>query len=287
VTARITVAGTLTLDDVTTPWGRRREVVGGSALYTALAAAPSAPVRVVGVVGEDAADRILGLLRRSEIDVGDVDVLPGPTFRWRAVHDFERWVTAFEEVDEGVMAGWQPRLSSEAATSPLLFLGSMHPRLQRAVLDASHSPLIVADSMVAFIRDRREEVLEVVERSDVLVLNRSELAALAQVPEEAWLDAAKELCAAGRRVVVVKAGPEGAAAVTPAHVVRRPAVPVSVVVDPTGAGDALAGGMLGYLARSGRPLEDCLEEALAAGLLAASRTIVDFGPAGLVSAGRC
>lgn len=279
----ITVAGTLTLDDVTTPHGRRRDLPGGSALYTALAARAAAPVGVVGVVGDDAAPLLLGLLRRHGVAVDDVDVVVGPTFRWRARHDFERWVTACEHSDPGVMARWRPRLGPAAAAAPVLFVGSMPPEQQGAVLAASRAELVAVDSMVVFIEADREAVAAVAGAADLVFLNRAELAALTGAAPGEWPEAARSLCRGRTRVVVVKAGPEGAAAVTRGGIVALPALPVPLVVDPTGAGDALAGGMLGYLAAHRLPPEDCLDEALAAGLRAAARAVVDFGPAGLVA----
>jgi sugar/nucleoside kinase (ribokinase family) len=280
----ITAAGTVTLDDITTPRGRGTEQQGGSAVYFALAAAPYVPVHLVGVVGRDAEARLRALAAGAGIDLGGLEVSQAPTFRWRAIHDFERWVTASEQAEEGAYASWRPRLSGAAAAAEVLFLGSMAPAAQLSALRQSRARLVGADSMTVYIGTQRRRVVEVAESADVLFLNRAELAALGGVPAERWREAAAALCGRGRlRVVVVKGGPLGAACVTAAEVVERGAHPVGTVVDPTGAGDALAGGFLGACARAGWDPADHLDEALDAGLRRAAQAISRFGPEGLLA----
>jgi sugar/nucleoside kinase (ribokinase family) len=138
--------------------------------------------------------------------------------------------------------------------------------------------------MTVYIGAQRERVTSVVEAADVLFLNRTELAALSDRPAEQWREAARDLCGRRRlRVVVVKAGPLGAACVTATEVVERAAHPVGTVVDPTGAGDSLAGGFLGACARAEKDPVDHLVEALEAGLRRAAQAISRFGPEGLLA----
>jgi len=281
----ITATGTVTLDDVTTPHGRRADQQGGSAVYFALAAAPFAPVHLVGVVGRDVEERVRRTAVAAGVDLEDLEVSAAPTFRWRATHDFESWVTACEHTEEGALTGWRPRLGQAAAAAEVLFLASMPPATQLAALAQSGARLIGADSMTVYIGGQRDAVTAVAEAADVLFLNRAELAALSGLPGERWREAAAALCGRGRlRVVVVKAGPLGAACVTADRVVERGAHPAGTVVDPTGAGDALAGGFLGACARAGRDPVEHLEEALDAGLRRAAQAISHFGPEGLLAA---
>jgi sugar/nucleoside kinase (ribokinase family) len=266
---RITATGTVTIDDVTTPLGHGTEQQGGSAVYFSLAAAPFVPVHMVAGAG---------------VDLEGLEVSVQPTFRWRATHDFERWVTACEQSDEGAYASWRPRITGAAAAAEVLFLGSMPPGLQLEALAQSRARVIGADSMTVYIGAQRERVTSVVEAADVLFLNRTELAALSDRPAEHWREAARDLCGRRRlRVVVVKAGPLGAACVTATEVVERAAHPVGTVVDPTGAGDALAGGFLGACARAEKDPVDHLVEALEAGLRRAAQAISRFGPEGLLA----
>jgi sugar/nucleoside kinase (ribokinase family) len=281
---RITATGTVTIDDVTTPLGHGTEQQGGSAVYFSLAAAPFAPVHLVGVVGRDGETQLRRTASGAGVDLEGLEVSPEATFRWRATHDFERWVTACEHAEEGAYATWRPRLTDAAAAAEVLFLGSMPPGLQLEALAQSRARVIGADSMTVYIGAQRDRVTSVVEAADVLFLNRTELAALSDRPAERWREAARDLCGRRRlRVVVVKAGPLGAACVTATEVVERAAHPVGTVVDPTGAGDALAGGFLGACALAERDPVDHLVEALDAGLRRAAQAISRFGPEGLLA----
>ncbi len=280
----IAAAGTVTIDDVTTPLGRGTEQQGGSAVYFSLAAAPYAPVHLVGVVGRDGEERLRRTAAAVGVDLAGLEVSAEPTFRWRATHDFEHWVTACEHSEPGAYASWRPRLEGEVARADVLFLGSMPPAAQLEALSQSQARLVGADSMTVYIGSQHRRVTAVVEAADVLFLNRTELGALTDRPADDWREAARALCGRGRlRLVVVKAGPLGAACVTAGGVIERAAHPVGTVVDPTGAGDALAGGFLGACARAEADPLDHLSEALDAGLRRAAQAISSFGPAGLLA----
>ena len=276
----VAVAGTLHRDDITTPHGRRQSL-GGSAVYFALAAARYAPVHVNGIVGLDTRAEYEALLRGAQIDLGGVVTGDGPTFVWHAVHDFERWVTSSEWVEPGCDADWHPDLNHASRASPVLFLGSMHPRLQRAVLDQSDARLIGADSMTVFMREDHAGVRAAVEAADILFLNTEEVELLAG--RSNWREAGRALCGAGRlRAVVIKLGPDGAACVTRSELHELEAHPVERVIDPTGAGDALAAGFLGYCAREESDSEAAFAPALAEGVRCAAAAVTAFGTDGLL-----
>jgi sugar/nucleoside kinase (ribokinase family) len=280
VTWEVAVAGTFHRDDVTTPAGRR-DVLGGSAVYFALAASRFAPVHVNGIVGSDTAADYRRMLDSPAIHLDGVVVSDLPTFRWHAVHDFERWVTSHESAEPGCDPEWRPLLPAPSRQAEVLFVASMDPGLQRDVLDQSSARLIGTDSMTEFIESRPAEVLSVVERVDILFLTSSELAVL--TGDDDWRASAAGLLGLGRlRAVVVKRGPRGAACVTAGAVIEMAAVPVPRVVDPTGAGDALAGGFLGHVARGGRADETAFDVALNEGIRCAADAVVEFGTAGLV-----
>jgi sugar/nucleoside kinase (ribokinase family) len=279
VTWEVAVAGTFHRDDVTTPAGRR-DVLGGSAVYFALAASRFAPVHVNGIVGSDTVAGYREVLGAPGIRLDGMVVSELPTLHWHAVHDFERWVTSHESSEPGSDPEWQPALTEPSRLAEVLFVASMDPRLQRDVLDQSEAGLIATDSMTEFIESRPAEVLAVIERVDVLFLTAAELAALTGADD--WHASASGLLGTGRlRAVVVKRGPRGAACVTAGAVIEMAAVPVPKVVDPTGAGDALAGGFLGTVARSERADEAAFAVALAEGMRCAADAVVEFGTAGL------
>jgi sugar/nucleoside kinase (ribokinase family) len=285
----IAVVGTLCLDDVTTPRGHRSGQLGGSAVYFSLAASRAVRVHLCGIVGRDAEALVHGTLAGRDVDLSGLEVSEGPSRHWRAVHDFERWVTASETSDEGASDLWSRRISAGAAAAAVIFLGSMDPLQQRAVLGQGAWRLVGSDSMVEHIEAQHAAVRQVAEASDVLFLNRSELCALTGAADDEWADAATELLGQGRlRAVVVKGGPLGAACVSAAGIVEREAHPVEPVVDPTGAGDALAGGFLGACAVAERGDDAFWPIALDAGLRCAADAISDFGTTSLRtgSAGR-
>jgi len=277
------VAGTAHVDDITTPAGRRPEQLGGSAVYFALAAAGQATVHLNAVVGSDSATAFDQLLAGAAVVADGLVVSEEPTCRWRARHDFGRWVAVDTSIDEGCDASWEPRLTPAAAGAEVLFLASMRPALQQAVLGQSRARLVGADSMTDYTGPERESVHEVAHACDVLFLNRAELASLAGVPPTTWREAATGMCGVGRlRALVVKAGPDGASLVTREGMVSRPAAPVGRVADPTGAGDALAGGFLAACAAAERDDIDFFAHALDAGLQRAAAAISQFGPGGLL-----
>lgn len=278
----IAVAGTVHVDDIVTPAGAATGLLGGSAVYFALAAARSAAVHVNGIVGADHAAAFLELLRGPRVSTEGLVVSDLPTFRWHARHDFDRWVAVDTFSDDGCDPTWRPRLPAEAARAEVLFLASMSPALQREVLAQSGARLVGADSMTDYTGPEREAVREVVHASDVLFLNRSELASLTGAPITTWREEAIAMCGVGRlRAVVVKAGPKGASLVTADGVISLPPAPTAQVVDPTGAGDALAGGFLAACAAAERDDDAYFATALESGLRCAAAAISHFGVAGL------
>jgi sugar/nucleoside kinase (ribokinase family) len=279
----IAVAGTLHVDDISTPAGDATGLLGGSAVYFALAAARSATVHVNGIVGTDHAAAFLELLRGPQVTTDGLVVSELPTFRWHARHDFDRWVAVDTFGDEGCDPSWRPRLAAEAARAEVLFLASMRPALQREVLAQSGARLVGADSMTDYTGPEREAVREVAHASDLLFLNRSELASLTGAPITTWREEAIAMCGVGRlRAVVVKAGPKGASLVTADGVISLPAASTGQVVDPTGAGDALAGGFLAACAAAERDDDAYFPTALASGLRCAAAAISHFGAAALL-----
>ena len=279
----VAVAGTFHSDDLTTPVGRH-DALGGSAVYFSLAACRYAAVHVNGIVGSDTVAEYRRILDRPSIHLDGMAVSSAPTFRWHAVHDFDRWVTSHESSEPGCDPLWEATLSEQSRRADVLFVGSMDPALQQRVIDQSSARLIALDSMTEFIETRALEVRAVLRRIDILFLTGVELAAL--TGSDDWRTSAAQLCGIGRlRAVVVKHGPAGAACVTADTLVELPAVAVAAVVDPTGAGDALAGGFLGHAAMAMRTDNDLFATALAEGLALAAEAIVEFGTAGLVTTG--
>jgi len=280
----ITAGGTLGFDDLTTPAGTVHAVPGGSALYFTLAACRHCPVRPVAAIGADG-EELASLLARPGVALEGVERIAGPTYRWRAVHGADAAVPLEEHQALGVYEGWRPRTRGAALRSRILFLGSMPPQAQLDLLGLlAGSEVVALDTMRDFIATQRGLLLELAAAADLLFVNRAELAALAGAQGTA-AEAARSLVGRGRlRAIVLKEGKAGATLITATRERSFPAAKVERVMDPTGAGDALAGGLLGRMAQLKRTDEAAVEEAMLAGLDCAAKAISGFGTAGLVAA---
>jgi sugar/nucleoside kinase (ribokinase family) len=238
---------------------------------------------VAAAVGSDGAS-LLELLDAADVDRSSVSQLPGASYRWRAEHHPRQGVPIHEEQRLGVYADWRPQLTPAARSSEILFLGSMHPLRQLEVLrQCGGAQLIALDTMRDFIASHREELDRVLVQSDLLFVNEAELRALLQSPQKDPLEVASEALERWHlQEVVLKLGSRGAAAVSRIGGRTFPIADGPPVVDPTGAGDALAGGMLGRLAQLRRSDKEAIEEAMLDGGGAARVAISEFGPRGLI-----
>jgi sugar/nucleoside kinase (ribokinase family) len=280
VTWRISVAGTVDSDQVTTPHGTSDVMQGGSAVYFSLAAAHYAPVWLNGIVGRDRIQIARDLLADSPIFLDGLIVSDFPTSRWIATHHVDGSTTDHFS-DEGANAHWGGEIPLVTQAAETLFLASMRPDLQQRVLEQCTSRLIGLDTMTMFTCQDAKPLRSLIQSVDLLFVNREELASITGGRADGWIEGAQSLVGEGRlRAVVVKAGPHGAALVTATAVVERPAHPVRKVIDPTGAGDALAGGFLGACARAERDDEGFLVTALEAGIRSAAIAISAFGISG-------
>ena len=242
----ILVVGSVALDSVQTPFGTAKRVLGGSAVFFSSAASLLGPVRVVGVVGEDYPMEKLDFLVERGVDLAGIERAPGESFFWagRYSHDLNSRDTL--ETRLGVFAEFKPRIPKEFKDSRFVFLGNIDPVLQLDVLDQVHSPeVVVCDTMNYWIGGSRGALLELLKRVDIFMVNDDEVTELAE--DHNLLRAARWVQERGPELVVVKKGEHGAVLYGPESVFFVPGFPLEVVLDPTGAGDAFAGGFLGYL----------------------------------------
>ncbi len=248
--ATVLAVGSVAYDTIETPTARRERQLGGSASYFAVAATPVVSVRIVGAVGEDFRQADLDLLRDRGADVEGIARRPGRTFHWAGrYHDdlIERDTLATEL---GVFADFAPEVPASWRDTPYLFLGNIHPALQLRVLEQMRRPrLVVTDTMNFWIAGQRAALRSVLARSDVLLVNDSEARQLSG--RRGLAEAAAAIQALGPALVVVKKGEHGAILFGRTGLLAVPAVLLPSVVDPTGAGDAFAGGFLAHLAAAG------------------------------------
>jgi len=273
--ADLAVVGSVALDSVTTPFGKVREVLGGSATYFSYAASFFTTVRLVATVGDDFPEEHLRLLKERGVDVTGLQTSRGRTFRWVGEYGFDLNEARTIDTQLNVFADFKPLLPSSLKKTPFLFLANIAPELQLDVLRQMERPQLTAlDTMNFWIQGRREALLRVLAEVDVLLVNDGEARQLVKEPN--LIKAAREILKLGPRTVVVKRGEYGAVMVSNGQFFFVPAYPLESVFDPTGAGDAFAGGFMGYIAAQGVVDQATVRRAIVYGSVMASFTVEDF-----------
>lgn len=275
------VTGSIGIDTIETPVGRRDNVIGGSAVYFSYAASFFTPVRLVGAVGEDAPQELFKVFENRDVDLSGLEIRPGSkTFRWHGSYLKDMNEAETIQVDLNVLAENAPKIPEAFHDSRYLFLANTHPVLQQQMFRSIKQPkLVVADTMNLWIQTERKELIKLIGMIDGLVLNDGEARLLTE--KKNLIQAAKEVLSYGTKFVVIKKGEHGALLVTDKDTFVLPAFPAENVVDPTGAGDSFAGGMMGYLSTQGHVTPATVKRALAYGTCVASFTISDFSLGGL------
>jgi sugar/nucleoside kinase (ribokinase family) len=246
----ILVVGSVALDSIETPFGRAERVLGGSAVFFSAAASLFGKVHVVGVVGEDYPLPELGFLERRGVNLSGIERCPGESFFWAGRYSFDLNSRETLETRLGVFATFRPQIPESCRGARFVFLGNIDPRLQMDVLNQVSAPeLVVCDTMNYWIEGSRDALLALLGRVDILLVNDSEARQLSG--EFNLLRAARWIQRCGPDYVVVKKGEHGAILYGPDWMFFAPGYPLEEVFDPTGAGDAFAGGFLGYLAGAG------------------------------------
>jgi sugar/nucleoside kinase (ribokinase family) len=272
----LVVVGSVALDSVETPKETREDILGGSAVYFSVAASYFTPVRLVGVVGDDWPEKHTQLLQSRDINIDGLQIVEGgKTFRWRGRYMENMNDRETIDVQLNTLAGFDPQLPEECRRAPFLFLANGSTTTQLKALEQSTgATLSVADTMDLWINTEREQLDEMLTKIDGLVLNDSEAKLL--TGEENLVLAGHKVREMGPRFVVIKKGEHGAMFFSQYETYVLPAFPTEQVVDPTGAGDSFAGGMMGYLAEQGNFEATTLKKAMAYGILVASFTVEDF-----------
>lgn len=272
--------GTVSLDWIQTTSGARSDVLGGSAIYFAAAAIRSGPVRTLGIVGQDFPLRLLEPLESLGVDLGGIRSSREKTFRWAARYDHKGDRRTTIARNREVLQAFSPVLCDVERHASAVFLGSADPRLQRVVLDQlpkrGHPtrPFVALDSMSHWIREHNQKIWDLASEVDLFLGNDEELGWL--TGQRDLEEAARAVLSAGPSMVVVKHGTHGSTAVTEDLVLPCPAIPVATV-DPTGAGDAFAGGFIGsWLGSKHLPLRIRVEEALHRGSQCGALATAEF-----------
>jgi sugar/nucleoside kinase (ribokinase family) len=287
--APILVVGSVALDSIETPFDTREDVLGGAALHFSAAAGLFTRVRLVAVVGRDFPLDALDILRSRGVDLDGLEVVDGPSFRWRGRYHLDMNHRDTLDLQLGVFSQFRPKLPDSYLDSEVVFLANTDPELQLQVLGQAKSARLTAcDTIDHWITEKRDAIDQLFGRVDIVFLNEDEARLYADSPN--LQKAAAAVLARGCRAVLIKKGENGALVVS-----RRSggtdtfvcaAYPLEEVIDPTGAGDAFAGGVMGTLA-AGRDYELAgLRRAVVTGAVLASFNVEGFGPHGLERIGQ-
>lgn len=272
----IVTVGSLAFDTISTPSGTVEKALGGSANYFSLSAAHFAPIQMVGVVGQDFPKNHLELLASRGVDIQGVQVVPGETFHWQGEYkdDLNQAITHVTALN--VFEHFDPKLPESYVNADYVFLGNIAPELQLHVLDQVRKPKMIAlDSMNFWISGARARLLDVLKRIDLLIINDGEAKLLGD--SNNLIVAMERVIGMGPKALVVKRGEHGSIVLAQNEFFAAPALPLRRIVDPTGAGDTFAGGLVGYLAKMDAGLDKTsLHKGVLFGTVMASFTVEDF-----------
>jgi sugar/nucleoside kinase (ribokinase family) len=275
------IVGSLAFDDLEMPSGTFENVLGGAATYSSITASLLTPVRLVGVVGTDFPAAVLEDLKKRGVDTAGVEHAAGKTFRWRGRYSADLASRTTLDTQLNVFADFRPKIPPQFRSSPFVLLGNIHPALQLEVLAQVESPrLVMADTMNFWITGEPKLLGEVMAKIDLLVINDEEARDLTGIHN--LVKAAADIRKRGPKRLIVKRGEHGALYFDDAGVFFAPAYPLEDVVDPTGAGDSFAGGLLGYIARTGDLDHRTMRRAIYFGSALGSFCVEGVGPARLL-----
>ncbi len=276
-TPAVVVVGSVAVDHVITPKAERETSVGGSGTFFSMSASYFGPVRLVGVVGRDFPEQALADLRAAHVDTEGLEIVPdGLTFRWKGRYHEDMNHRDTLDTQLNVFERFAPKLPPAYRSSEYLFLANIVPALQLEVLDqmAARPRVVGLDTMNLWIEHAKEDLLRVLARVDVLLINEEEARQLTGQPN--LVRAAQAIHAIGPKSLVIKRGEYGALLFHDGDIFSAPALPLEEVVDPTGAGDCFAGGFMGYLARVGETTGETLRSAMIYGSVMASYCVEGF-----------
>jgi len=277
----LVIVGSIGLDTIETPMGMRQDTLGGSAVYGAISASFFSSTSIVGVVGTDFPPEDIQILKARGIGLEGMEIIPGKTFRWQGLYrHFNQAETI--RTDLNVFETFEPKLPDSCRRCHSLLLGNIHPQLQLNVLNLiEHYHFAACDTMNLWINNTRDQLMEVLSRVNIVFVNEDEIKLLSG--KSNVFDAAEYLLSTGVELIVIKRGEYGAIAITTESLYFVPAFPVRQVMDTTGAGDAFAGGFMGYLADKQTLDLDNIRAAMRFGTIMAAINVSSFSVDALVT----
>jgi sugar/nucleoside kinase (ribokinase family) len=272
----VVISGTVALDSIKTPFGEAKEVLGGSAVYSSVAASGFAKVGIVSVVGKDFPKKYLNFLNTMGISTEGIEVKKkGDTFRWSGFYEYDMNQAHTLDTKLNVLAAFDPKLPDAYRQSKYIFLANTDPEVQMKVYKQMKKPrFVMMDTMNFWIENKKEALSKMIEKVDVLVLNDAEARQYWDTPN--LVHAGRSFLDLGPKAVIVKKGEHGALMFNDGACFSAPAYPLEKLVDPTGAGDSFAGGFIGWLARTEDVSPRNMRKAVIFGSAIASYNAEDF-----------
>ncbi|MFA6549079.1 MAG: PfkB family carbohydrate kinase [Candidatus Margulisiibacteriota bacterium] len=268
------ILGTIGLDTIETPFGKKQDILGGSAVHAAVSASFYTDTAIVGVAGSDFSQEHMDFLKSRKINTSGISIMPGETFRWSGYYEYDMNQAHTRDTKLNVYGKFEPKIPADLLNSEYLFLANLDPELQLKILDQTRPKFAALDTMNFWIDTKREFLHEAIKRVDFVLMNEGEIRQFMETPNLPL--AASRLLKLGAKNVIVKKGEHGALLFTPNSHFSAPSYPQDVLRDPTGAGDSFAGGFMGYLAKTGDLSEANIRRAIVIGSVMASFNVEDF-----------
>lgn len=268
--------GSVALDTVKTPFGKAVRALGGSAVYFSASARFFVPVSIVAVVGEDFPKKHLDLLGRLGVNTEEIQKMRGgKTFHWEGAYSYDLNNPKTIKTELNVFQSFRPKLSAQSRKSSFVFLANIDPDIQQEVLrQVDHPRLTACDTMNYWIENKRRSLLKLLRQVDIFLCNDSEARELSG--EFNLLKSSRWILQHGPKLLVIKKGEHGVICFSKNFVFTTPAYLLEKIFDPTGAGDAFAGGFLGYLTRSPKLSPHVVRRAVIYGSVLASYNVESF-----------
>lgn len=278
---KVIAVGSIALDTIKTPFGEVKDVLGGSASYFSISASYFTSVGIIGVVGKDFPEEFIDLFKKMGIETKGIKFEDGKTFRWAGDYGYDLNNPKTLDLQLNVFEKFEPEISDEMRDVEILFLAAIHPELQMKVMKEINPKLVLSDTRDHWIKGERNRLLDVLKKTNGLLINEEEARMLSQ--EYNILKAARAIMKMGPQFLVIKRGEYGAVLFYKDRIFYVPAYPLEVVFDPTGAGDSFAGGFAGFLAHTGDYSFDNLKKAVVYGSAMGSFAVEKFSVDGLLN----
>jgi len=280
----LTIVGSIALDSVETPFGKKQDVLGGAATYSSVSASFFTPVNLIGVVGSDFPSKYVTMFSKRKINTAGLEKKKkGKTFRWKARYHYDLSYAETLATHLNVFETFEPKIPQNIKPKDNLFLANMDPELQHwTYKKINPTGLVACDTMNLWIEHKKKDLLKLLKNVDLFLLNDAEARQLSG--ETNLLDAARYIAAKGVKMTVIKKGEHGALFFSGGLRFIVPAYLLETIKDPTGAGDTFAGGMVGYLSKGPKITDKVLRRALVYGSILASFAVEKFSVEGLLKA---